>query len=137
MPAKKSKAARSVKLAKPAKARAPRSLSKNATTPNSARGTPSPAPDHLVRLHDLGGVTLMYLPEKLRLVVGEAAYQRCGDELMRMEITLILRTDSDIVYVDLPLVIKDLPPDYAALADLAIERRDSLNAASSTGPRDA
>jgi hypothetical protein len=134
MTAKKTKVTSSVK---PAKARASGSSPKKATTPDSARGTPSPAPDHLVRLHDLGGVTLMYLPGKLRLVVGEAAYQRCRDELMRMEITLILRTDSDIVYVDLPLVIKDLPPDYAALADLAIEHRDSLNAARSTGPRDA
>jgi hypothetical protein len=71
----------------------------------------------LVRLHDLNGVVVFYLPGEMRRILGAQMLSQQLNDLRRHAITLIARTASDVIYVDLPILVKDLPADVDALAN--------------------
>ena len=59
----------------------------------------------LVRITDLTGVAWVYLPEPLRGLIGEAAYQMQVAALECSSVTVIGRHPGDVVYVHLPVMV--------------------------------
>lgn len=92
---------------------------KSATTPPPASGPAKSTAAELVRLHDLSGVAVFYLPAQLREILGAQLLSQQLDDLRRTEITLIVRTPGEVIYVDLPLLIQTLPAERAAVIDAA------------------
>ena len=92
---------------------------KSATTPPLASDPANSTAGELVRLHDLSGVAVFYLPAQLREILGAQLLSKQLDDLRRTEITLIVRTPSEVIYVDLPLLIQTLPAERAAVIDAA------------------
>ena len=92
---------------------------KSATTPPPASGPAESTPGELVRLHDLSGVAVFYLPAQLREILGAQLLSQQLDDLRRTQITLIVRTPGEVIYVDLPLLIQTLPAERAAVIDAA------------------
>lgn len=105
-----------------------------------------PAPDNdpaeatsgqLVRLHDLNGVVVFYLPREMRRILGtQLLSQHCID-LRGTQITWIVRTASDVIYVEMPILIKDLPVGVDAPADAAKASGSPSIRPSKRGNRDA
>ena len=105
-----------------------------------------PAPDsdpveatsgQLVRLHDLNGVVVFYLPREMRRILGAQLLSQQLNELRRTQITLIVRTANDVIYVDLPILVKDLPADVNAVANAGTASGSALIRRSKRGDRDA
>lgn len=92
---------------------------KSATTPPPASDPAQSTAGELVRLHDLSGVAVFYLPAQLREILGAQLLSQQLDDLRRTEITLIVRTPGEVIYVDLPLLIQTLPAESAAAIDAA------------------
>ena len=91
----------------------------------------------LVRLHDLNGVVVFYLPREMRRILGaQLLSQQCTD-LRRTQITWIVRTASDVIYVDMPILVKDLPADVNAVANAGTASGSALIRRSKRGDRDA
>ena len=91
----------------------------------------------LVRLHDLNGVVVFYLPREMRRILGaQLLSQQCND-LRRTQITWIVRTASDVIYVDMPILVKDLPADVNAVANAGTASGSALIRRSKRGDRDA
>jgi hypothetical protein len=103
--------------------------------PSQSAALPPPASElaeatsgQLVRLHDLNGVVVFYLPKDMQHILGAQQFlQQCTD-LRRIKITLIVRTASDVIYVDLPVVVMDLPADLDAVANAAASASASAGA---------
>ena len=108
-PAKTAKAAKSVKATKPAKAPQSAKSATTGSTPKPPKPSAATPGGDLVRLHDLIGVAVFYLPPQLRRIVGDALHQQNLEDLSATEITLVVRTASDVIYVDLPVLIREMP----------------------------
>ena len=81
-----------------------------ANKPSTAKsGKSDTSPDteeaELVRITDLTGVAWVYLPEALRGLIGEAAYQMQVAALECSSVTVIGRHPGDVVYVHLPVMV--------------------------------
>ena len=81
-----------------------------ANKPSTAKsGKSNASPDteetRLVRITDLTGVAWVYLPEPLRGLIGEAAYQMQVAALECSTVTVIGRHPGDVVYVHLPVMV--------------------------------
>ena len=111
-----------------------------------AKSEALPAPDsdraeatsgQLVRLHDLNGVVVFYLPREMRRILGaQLLSQQCTD-LRRTQITWIVRTASDVIYVDMPILVKDLPIGVDSVANAGESSGSTADRRSKRGDRDA
>ena len=72
---------------------------------NKPDATPDAEETGLVRVTDLTGVAWVYLPEPLRGLIGEAAYQMQVAALECSTVTVIGRHPGDVVYVHLPVMV--------------------------------
>ena len=90
------------------------------STAKSGKSDTSPDPEEaeLVRITDLTGVAWVYLPEPLRGLIGEAAYQMQVAALECSSVTVIGRHPGDVVYVHLPVMVANAqrPPTSAGQA---------------------
>lgn len=112
--------------------------------PAKSAALPSPGSDpaeatsgQLVRLHDLNRVIVFYLPAEMRRILGAQMLLQQLNDLRRHEITLIVRTTSDVIYVELPILVKDLPADVDALANAGKASGSALIRPSKRGDRNA
>lgn len=112
--------------------------------PAKSEALPAPGSDpaeatsgQLVRLHDLNGVVVFYLPREMRRILGAQLLSQQLNELRRTQITLIVRTANDVIYVDLPILVKDLPADVNAVANAGTASGSALIRRSKRGDRDA
>ena len=64
----------------------------------------------MVRITDLTGVAWVYLPEPLRGLIGEAAYQMQVAALECSTVTVIGRHPGDVVFVHLPVMVANAQP---------------------------
>ena len=85
-------------------------MSTKYTKPSTAKSRkPDASPDteeaEMVRITDLTGVAWIYLPEPLRGLIGEAAYQMQVAALECSTVTVIGRHPGDVVYVHLPVMV--------------------------------
>ena len=71
----------------------------------NSNATPDGEETELVRVTDLTGVAWVYLPEALRGLIGEAAYQMQVAALECSTVTVIGRHPGDVVYVHLPVMV--------------------------------
>ena len=82
--------------------------------PTAQSNKPDASPDTeetgLVRVTDLTGVAWVYLPEPLRGLIGEAAYQMQVAALECSTVTVIGRHPGDVVYVHLPVMVANAQP---------------------------
>ena len=81
-----------------------------ASRPSTAQSSkPDASPDteeaELVRITDLTGVAWVYLPEALRGLIGDAAYQMQVAALECSSVTVIGHHPGDVVYVHLPVMV--------------------------------
>lgn len=68
----------------------------------------------LVRVHDLIGLTVLNLPQGLREILGEEAYKNCLKDVQEMILTVILREPGDVVYMHMPILVREMPQDGPA-----------------------
>ena len=90
---------------------------KSSALPSPGTNPAEVSAGQLVRLHDLNGVAVFYLPREMKSILGAQLLSQQLTDLRRTQITLIARTASDVIYVDFPILIKDLPADVDALAN--------------------
>ncbi len=88
----------------PAKSVAPLAANAPAAAPVNTEG-------NLVRIHDLTGTCLMSIPSELRALLGDEAYERYMRQLEQVEVTLIIRTAHDVVYIEMPILTLKARPD--------------------------
>jgi hypothetical protein len=88
----------------PAKSVAPKAVNPPAAAPASTEA-------NLVRIHDLRGTCLMSIPPELRALLGDKAYESYMSELEQVEVTLIIRTPHNVVYIEMPIVTLKARPD--------------------------
>ena len=112
--------------------------------PAKSAALPSPGSDpaestsgQLVRLHDLNGVVVFYLPREMKSILGAQLLSQQLTDLRRTQITWIVRTASDVIYVDMPTLVKDLPADVDAVANAAKASGSALIRPSKRGDRNA
>lgn len=91
----------------------------------------------LVRLHDLNGVVIFYLPREMRSILGAQLLSQQLTDLRRTQITLIVRSANDVIYVDMPILIKDLPSGVDALANPGKPPGSAVTRGAERGNRDA
>ena len=82
------------------------------STAKSGKSDTSPDTEEaeLVRITDLTGVAWVYLPEPLRGLIGEAAYQMQVAALECSTVTVIGRHPGDVVFVHLPVMVANAQP---------------------------
>ncbi|MEO8388008.1 hypothetical protein [Polaromonas sp.] len=68
----------------------------------------------LVRIHDLEGRAGIYIPDELRAILGDEAYERNLEELRHYEIYIIAREPKDVVYLRMPILAVSLEPSRPA-----------------------
>ena len=78
-------------------------------TPGTPTGHASPA-----MVHDLSGFALIGLPPQLRSLLGDEALCRNALEIQSLVITAIVRETGVVVYVDLPVIVKEIERPGAA-----------------------
>ena len=108
------KTVKAVKANKPAKSPKSAKSATSGSTPKPPKPSTATPDGSLVRLHDLIGVAVFYLPPQLRRIVGDALHQQNLEDLSATEITLVVRTASDVIYVDLPVLIREMPTSKSA-----------------------
>ena len=108
------KTAKALKATKTAKAPQSAKAATSGSTPKPPKPSAATPGGDLVRLHDLIGVAVFYLPPQLRRIVGDALHQQNLEDLSATEITLVVRTASDVIYVDLPVLIREMPTSKSA-----------------------
>jgi hypothetical protein len=113
------------------------SLGKPAALPPPKTDPAEVSAGQLVRLHDLNGVVVFYLPAEMRRILGEPLLSQQVNDLRRYAITLIARTASDVVYVDMPILVEDLPGGVDALANPGKPSGSALARRAERGNRDA
>lgn len=91
----------------------------------------------LVRLHDLNGVVVFYLPREMKSILGAKLLSQQRKDLRGYAITLIARTDSDVIYVDMPILVEELPSGVDALANPGKPTESALARRAERGNRDA
>ena len=91
----------------------------------------------LVRLHDRNGVLVFYLPREMKSILGAQLLSQQLTDLRRTQITRIVRTASDVIYVEMPILVKDLPVGVDAPADAAKASGSASIRPSKRGNRDA
>ena len=101
MSTKNTKPSRTAKTTKNAVAEIKPSSAQTSKTAASPDGEET----ELVRVTDLTGVAWVYLPEALRGLIGEAAYQMQVAALECSSVTVIGRHPGDVVYVHLPVMV--------------------------------
>ena len=114
------------------------------TCPAKSAALPPPGSDpakaasgQLVRLHDINGVVVFYIPREMRRILGaQLLSQQCTD-LRRTQITWIVRTASDVIYVDMPILVKDLPIGVDSVANAGESSGSTADRRSKRGDRDA
>lgn len=72
-------------------------------TSDTSTGHASPA-----MVHDLSGFALIGLPPQLRSLLGDEALCRNALEIQSLVITAIVREIGVVVYVDLPVIVKEI-----------------------------
>ncbi len=72
-------------------------------TSDTPTGHPTPA-----MVHDLSGFALIGLPPQLRSLLGEDALRSNALELQSIVITAIVREPGVVVYVNLPVMVKEI-----------------------------
>lgn len=65
--------------------------------------------------HDLQGFAMMCLPERMREILGEEAYEECIRQLQEMALTLIVRQPEKVLFVDLAWSIAEPSVDALQL----------------------
>jgi hypothetical protein len=88
----------------PAKSVAPKAAMASAAAPDSTEA-------NLVRIHDLTGACLMSIPPELRVLLGDEAYESYMSQLKQVEVTLIIRSPHDVVYIEMPILTLKARPD--------------------------
>ena len=71
----------------------------------------------LVRLHDLNGVVVFYLPREMKSILDAQLLSQQLTDLRRTQITLIARSANDVINVDMPILIKYLPVGVDSVAN--------------------
>ena len=127
------------KVTKAATAAPPKSgrTARSAALPPLASDPAESTAGQLVRLHDLTGVALFYLPAQLREILGAQLLAQQLEDLRRTQLTLIVRTAGEVIYVDLPLVFTTLSADVAAAIDAAKASEAAAARRSDQANRDA
>lgn len=82
--------------------------------PKKKNAAPEAPEKQLVRLHDLIGLTVLNLPQGLREILGEEAYKNCLKDVQEMVLTVILREPGDVVYMHMPILVREMPQDGPA-----------------------
>jgi len=82
--------------------------------PKKQNAAPEAPEKQLVRVHDLIGLTVLNLPQGLREILGEEAYQHCLKDVQEMVLTVILREPGDVVYMHMPILVREMPQDGPA-----------------------
>lgn len=104
-------------VVKPANAKAKRQPD---AAPESAAYLEPPAGEgQLVRLHELNGFALLFLPPSLRQILGEAPYRDCEQNIRQFQATLHIREGDCLIEVALP--VRVAPFDADGWPDLASE----------------
>lgn len=67
-------------------------------------------PNNLVRIHDLMSFAAVSIPDELRGILGDEAYERNLEELEHYEILFILREPQDVVYLKMPVIAVSSEP---------------------------
>lgn len=86
----------------------------SSTRPNQQTAAPEAPEKQLVRVHDLIGLTVLNLPQGLREILDEEAYQHCLKDVQEMILTVILREPGDVVYMRMPILVREMPQDGPA-----------------------
>ena len=91
------------------------------STAKSGKSNASPDTEEaeLVRITDLTGVAWVYLPEPLRGLIGEAAYQMQVAALECSTVTVIGRHPGDVVFVHLPVMVANAQPPATSAGQAA------------------
>ena len=100
---------KNIKSSKSAKNTVPASKPRTAKSRKPA-ASPDAEETGLVRITDLTGVAWVYLPEPLRGLIGEAAYQMQVAALECSTVTVIGRHPGDVVFVHLPVMVANAQP---------------------------
>jgi hypothetical protein len=73
---------------------------------NKETSTPSAQPETgLVKCHELTGAAFIVLPEALRDLIGEEAYQAWVAELNNQCIHVVTQYPGDVIFIDLPVMV--------------------------------
>jgi hypothetical protein len=111
-----SKTRQSKKPAKSAKSSKPSSASIPAGEPIAKGTSPDqqtdPSQPNLARVHDLKSIAVMSIPEELRSIFGDEAYEHLVKELEQYEMVFVMRTASDVVYIRASLFAVDSKPVF-------------------------
>jgi hypothetical protein len=112
-------------------------LAKPAAPPPNGTNPAEVSSGHLVRLHDLNGVVVFYLPKEMKSILGAQLLSQQRNDLRGHAITLIARNDSDVIYVDMPILVEELPSGVDALANAGKSSGSAAVRRSERGNRDA
>lgn len=61
--------------------------------------------DKLVQVHDLVGTCVFVVPPQLKQIIGDEAYEMHIKDTEVLEVLLIVREPTDIVYIRCPIVV--------------------------------
>ena len=92
--------------------------------------TPEASQSNLARIHDLMGLAVISLPQQLREIIGDEAFELRIAELNQHEFSMIVREPHDVVYVRMPIHAmssrpQDLRPKAARKASAPPEKKAS------------
>lgn len=73
----------------------------NTTEPNPVQE----AQNQLVQVHDLVGTCVLVVPAQLKQIIGDEAYELQMKDSEVLELLLIVRQPTDIVYIRCPFVV--------------------------------
>lgn len=97
-----------------ANSRSSKSAGASKQKPKKQNAAPDAPEEQLVRVHDLIGLTVLNLPQGLREILDEEAYQHCLKDVQEMILTVILREPGDVVYMRMPILVREMPQDGPA-----------------------
>lgn len=90
---------------------------------DSSKDTEVPKPQAAV-VHELTGFALLALPPGLRTILGDAQLVSNTLELQALQITAIVRETGVVVYVNLPVVVKEMETTEFNLTKGSMTLRD-------------
>jgi hypothetical protein len=98
------------KTRKPIKSGKSAQATTQAVEPIEPGATPEADQSNLARIHDLTSLAFITIPQELRGIIGDEAYERYAEELEQHEILLIVREPHDVVYIRVPIIALPIKP---------------------------
>ncbi|OYU44719.1 MAG: hypothetical protein CFE44_11425 [Burkholderiales bacterium PBB4] len=82
--------------------------SKGTSKSQKAAKSPTPAEPEIATVHECAGTALVILPSSLRAILGDKDLHSNALEMETKEVLLIVREAGVVVYVHLPIIVKEL-----------------------------